>query len=135
MTRAVQRARDELRPEGRQSGSEGRDTEGAVPVVRRSSVFDAVDSPGRRLEPRVLQRAEQAYGMDFGEVTPEGVGHVRRKALGQVPPGTHNGGDEKASHPNDAFEVSVGSNGRKPARGVAPDLCSDHHSRSSIMIT
>ncbi|MFI6376063.1 DUF4157 domain-containing protein [Streptomyces sp. NPDC050546] len=158
MTRAIQRARDEQRPEEQRSGPGERDAEGTVPVQRRSSVFDAVDSPAHPLEPRILQRAEQAYSMDFGhvrvhngpvaqrsaeelgalayttgshivlgdirvsdEVMYEEVDHVRQQALGTVP-GTPTGGGEKVSAPNDPFEVSAGSNGRKMARGAAPDL-------------
>ena len=37
-------------------------------VQRRSSVFDAVNSPASRLEPRIQQKAEQAYGMSFDHV-------------------------------------------------------------------
>ena len=37
-------------------------------VQRRSSVFDAVSSPASRLEPRIQQKAEQAYGMSFDHV-------------------------------------------------------------------
>ncbi|MFE7031243.1 DUF4157 domain-containing protein [Streptomyces sp. NPDC057621] len=183
VTRAIQRARDGQSPDGQQSGSkeqdaddrrsgtteretEGdrrsgtteRETEGATPVQRRPSVRDAVGSPGRPLEPRVLQRAEQAYDMDFGhvrvhndsvaqrsaedlgalayttgshivlggdrvndEVMYEEVDHVRQQALGPVP-GTPNGKGEKVSRPDDAFERSAGANGRKLARGSAPDL-------------
>ena len=158
VTRAIQRARDEQCPEGQQSGPEGRDAEGAVPVQRQSSVLDAVGSPGRPLEARILQRAEQAYSMDFGhvrvhsdpvaqrsadelgalayttgshivlggnrvsdEVMYEEVDHVRQQALGPVP-GTDNGRGEKVSRPDDPFERSAGANGRKMARGAAPDL-------------
>ncbi|MGW0573365.1 eCIS core domain-containing protein [Streptomyces tauricus] len=171
VTRAIQRARNEQNPEGQQSVPQERDAdgrpsggageradEGAAPVQRRPSVRDAVDSPGRPLEPRVLQRAEQAYDMDFGhvrvhndpvaqrsaedlgalayttgshivlggnhvsdEVMYEEVDHVRQQALGPVP-GTANGKGEKVSSPDDAFERSAGSNGRKLARGSAPDL-------------
>ncbi|MDF3302972.1 eCIS core domain-containing protein [Streptomyces tropicalis] len=35
---------------------------------RRSSLHDALASPGRPLESRILQRAEHAYGMSFGHV-------------------------------------------------------------------
>ncbi|MGW3101634.1 eCIS core domain-containing protein [Streptomyces sp. NPDC001100] len=151
---AIQRARDEehaVEPEGAGTGA-------AVPVQRRSSVPDAVGSPGRPLEPRILQRAEQAYRMDFGhvrvhsgpvaqrsaeelgalayttgshivlgggrvddEVMYEEVDHVRQQALGPVP-GTLTGTGEKVSHPDDPFERSAGANGRKLARGAAPDL-------------
>ncbi|MEU0900361.1 eCIS core domain-containing protein [Streptomyces massasporeus] len=68
VTRAIQRARDEHQPEGERGGAGGRDGDGPVPVQRRQSVVDAVGSPGRPLEGRILQRAEQAYGMDFGHV-------------------------------------------------------------------
>ncbi|WP_405974671.1 DUF4157 domain-containing protein [Streptomyces sp. NBC_00988] len=68
VTRAIQRARDEQHTEEQHSGPEARAAEGAVPVQRRASVVDAVGSPGRPLEPRILQRAEQAYAMDFGHV-------------------------------------------------------------------
>ncbi|MFE2065988.1 DUF4157 domain-containing protein [Streptomyces sp. NPDC059467] len=37
-------------------------------VQRRSSVFDAVATPGDRLEAGVRRKAEQAYGMNFGHV-------------------------------------------------------------------
>jgi len=158
VTRAIQRARAEESPKGQQSGPEGRETEGSGPAQERSSVPDAVGSPGRPLEPRILQRAEQAYSMNFGhvrvhsdpvarssaeelgalayttgphivlggnrvsdEVMYEEVDHVRQQALGSVP-GTLNGKGEKVSHPNDPFEKSAGSNGRKLARGAAPDL-------------
>jgi hypothetical protein len=151
VSRAIQRARDE------QHGGAG-GTEAAVPVQRRSSVVDAVGSPGRPLEPRILQRAERAYSMDFGhvrvhsdpvarrsaeelgalayttgshivlgdsrvedEVMFEEVDHVRQQAFGPVP-GTDNGRGEKVSHPDDPFERSAGANGRKLARGSAPDL-------------
>lgn len=154
VTLAIQRARDEehaVGPEGAGAGA-------AVPVQRRSSVTDAVGSPGRPLEPRILQRAEQAYRMDFGhvrvhsgpvaqrsaeelsalayttgshivlgggrvddEVMYEEVDHVRQQALGPVP-GALNGTGEKVSHPDDPFERSAGANGRKLARGAAPDL-------------
>ncbi|MEV0742397.1 DUF4157 domain-containing protein [Streptomyces sp. NPDC050549] len=154
VTLAIQRARDgehTVEPEGAGTGA-------AVPVQRRSSVTDAVGSPGRPLEPRILQRAEQAYRMDFGhvrvhsgpvarrsaeelgalayttgshivlgggrvddEVMYEEVDHVRQQALGPVP-GTLNGTGEKVSHPDDPFERSAGANGRKLARGAAPDL-------------
>ena len=129
-----------------------------MPVQRQSSVLDAVGSPGRPLEARILQRAEQAYSMDFGhvrvhsdpvaqrsadelgalayttgshivlggnrvsdEVMYEEVDHVRQQALGPVP-GTDNGRGEKVSRPDDPFEKSAGANGRKMARGAAPDL-------------
>lgn len=158
VTRAIQRARDEERAEGQHGGPEGRDAEAAVPVQRRASVVDAVGSPGRPLEPRILQRAEQAYNMGFGhvrvhsgpvarrsaedlnalayttgshivlggdnitdEVMYEEVDHVRQQSLGPVP-GTDNGRGEKVSHPDDPFERSAGANGRKLARGAAPDL-------------
>ncbi|MET9762303.1 DUF4157 domain-containing protein [Streptomyces sp. NPDC006372] len=158
VARAVQRARDEQHAEGQQSGPEGRGADGAVPVQRSPSVRDAIDSPGRPLEPRILQRAEQAYGMPFGhvrvhdgpvaqrsaedldalayasgshivlgekrvsdEVMYEEVDHVRQQALATVS-GTVNGRGEKVSHQNDPFEKSAGSNGRKVARGAAPDL-------------
>ncbi|MFF8394970.1 DUF4157 domain-containing protein [Streptomyces sp. NPDC016172] len=158
VTRAIQRARDERHPEGRQSEPGGHDAGEAVPVQRRPSVLDAVGSPGRPLEARIRQRAEQAYGMEFGhvrvhdepvaqrsaeelgalayttgshivlggsrvsdEVMFEEVDHVRQQALGPVP-GTDNGRGEKVSHPNDPFEKSAGSNGRKLARGADPDL-------------
>ncbi|MFJ9372824.1 DUF4157 domain-containing protein [Streptomyces sp. NPDC101455] len=68
MARAIQRARDEQHTEERHSGPQAPTAEGAVPVQRRASVVDAVGSPGRPLEPRILQRAEQAYDMDFGHV-------------------------------------------------------------------
>ncbi|WP_406120620.1 DUF4157 domain-containing protein [Streptomyces sp. NBC_00989] len=158
VTRAIQRARDERRGEEQHGGPEARAAERAVPVQRRASVVDAVGSPGRPLEPRILQRAEQAYDMDFGhvrvhddpvaqrsaeelgalayttgshivlgggrvgdEVMYEEVDHVRQQALGPVP-GTDNGRGEKVSHPDDPFERSAGANGRKLARGSAPDL-------------
>jgi len=158
VTRAIQRARDEQRGEEQHGGPEARAAEGAVPVQRRASVVDAVGSPGRPLEPRILQRAEQAYDMDFGhvrvhddpvaqrsaeelgalayttgshivlggdrvedEVMYEEVDHVRQQALGPVP-GTDNGRGEKVSHPDDPFERSAGANGRKLARGSAPEL-------------
>ncbi len=165
VTRAIQRARDdhhperdEHHPEEVRSGAGGRDGDGAVPVQRRPSVHEAVGSPGRPLEARILQRAEQAYGMEFGhvrvhsepvaqrsaealgalayttgshivlggnhvsdEVMYEEVDHVRQQALGPVP-GTDNGRGERVSHPNDPFEKSAGSNGRKMARGADPDL-------------
>ena len=154
VTLAIQRARDEehvVGPEGAGAGA-------ALPVQRRASVTDAVGSPGRPLEPRILQRAEQAYRMDFGhvrvhsgpvaqrsaedlgalayttgshivlgggrvddEVMYEEVDHVRQQALGPVP-GTLNSTGEKVSHPDDPFERSAGANGRKLARGAAPDL-------------
>lgn len=153
VSRAIQRARDEQRAEAEHGGPEG-----AVPVQRRSSVVDAVGSPGRPLEPRILQRAERAYSMDFGhvrvhsdpvaqrsaeelgalayttgshivlggsrvedEVMFEEVDHVRQQAFGPVP-GTDNGRGEKVSHPDDPFERSAGANGRRLARGGAPDL-------------
>ncbi|MFJ4277470.1 DUF4157 domain-containing protein [Streptomyces massasporeus] len=158
VTRAIQRARDEHHPQGERGGAGGRDVDGAVPVQRRSSVLDAVGSPGRPLEARILQRAEQAYGMEFGhvrvhsepvaqrsaeelgalayttgshivlsgdrvsdEVMYEEVDHVRQQALGPVP-GTDNGRGERVSHPDDPFERSAGSNGRRMARGAEPDL-------------
>ncbi|WP_416966374.1 DUF4157 domain-containing protein, partial [Streptomyces sp. Agncl-13] len=158
VARAIQRARDEQRGEEQHGGSEARAAEGAVPVQRRASVVDAVGSPGRPLEPRILQRAERAYDMDFGhvrvhdnpvaqrsaeelgalayttgshivlggdrvedEVMYEEVDHVRQQALGPVP-GTDNGRGEKVSHPDDPFERSAGANGRKLARGSAPEL-------------
>jgi hypothetical protein len=167
VTLAIQRARDEQRAEGEghpggtegpHSGSRGQVAAAAVPVQRRSSVVDAVGSPGHPLEPRILQRAEQAYRMDFGhvrvhsgpvaqrsaeelgalayttgshivlgggrvddEVMYEEVDHVRQQALGPVP-GTLNSAGEKVSHPDDPFERSAGANGRKLARGAAPDL-------------
>ncbi|WP_052347161.1 eCIS core domain-containing protein [Streptomyces prunicolor] len=158
VSRVIQRARDEQRAEEQPGGSEARAAEGAVPVRRRSSVVDAVGSPGRPLEPRILQRAERAYSMDFGhvrvhsdpvaqrsaedlgalayttgahivlggdrvedEVMFEEVDHVRQQALGPVP-GTDNGRGEKVSHPDDPFERSAGANGRKLARGAAPEL-------------
>lgn len=154
VTLAIQRARGEehaVEAEGTGTGAGG-------PVQRRSSVPDAVGSPGRPLESRILQRAEQAYGMGFGhvrvhsgpvarrsaeelgalayttgshivlgggrvddEVMYEEVDHVRQQALGPVP-GTLNGTGEKVSHPDDPFERSAGANGRKLARGAAPDL-------------
>ncbi|MFJ9345293.1 DUF4157 domain-containing protein [Streptomyces sp. NPDC101237] len=151
VTRAIQRARQDAGPEG-QTG------EGALPGHRTPSVADAVGSPGVPLEPRILQRAESAYGMDFGhvrvhsgpvaqrsaeelgarayttgphivlggsrvadEVMYEEVDHVRQQALGPVP-GTANGRGEKVSSPDDPFERSAGSNGRKLAGGAAPDL-------------
>ncbi|MFG2372624.1 DUF4157 domain-containing protein [Streptomyces sp. NPDC048504] len=158
MTRAIQRARDEQRADEQHSGPEAHTAEGAVPVQQRASVVDAVGSPGLPLEPRILQRAEQAYSMDFGhvrvhdnpvaqrsadelgalayttgshivlggdrvedEVMYEEVDHVRQQALGPVP-GTDNGRGEKVSHPDDPFERSAGANGRKLARGAAPEL-------------
>ncbi|MDV7216939.1 eCIS core domain-containing protein, partial [Streptomyces prunicolor] len=63
VSRVIQRARDEERAEEQQGGPAA-----AVPVQRRASVVDAVGSPGRPLEPRILQRAERAYSMDFGHV-------------------------------------------------------------------
>ncbi|WP_181808456.1 eCIS core domain-containing protein, partial [Streptomyces shenzhenensis] len=151
VTHAVQRARQGSEPEGQQA-------DGAVGDGPRSTVVDAVSSPGVPLEPRILQRAERAYGMDFGhvrvhsdqvaqrsaedlgalayttgphivlggkhvsdEVMYEEVDHVRQQALGPVP-GTDNGRGEKVSHPDDPFERSAGSNGRKLARGAAPEL-------------
>ncbi|MFH8469235.1 DUF4157 domain-containing protein [Streptomyces sp. NPDC017991] len=170
VTHAIQRARNEQSPEGqqsvpperdadgRQTGTTEREPEGTPQIQRRPSVRDAVGSPGRPLEPRVLQRAERAYNMDFGhvrvhddpvaqrsaedlgalayttgshivlggnrvndEVMYEEVDHVRQQALGSVP-GTPNGKGEKVSRPDDAFERSAGSNGRKLAQGSAPDL-------------
>ncbi|MFD7710881.1 DUF4157 domain-containing protein [Streptomyces sp. NPDC059786] len=159
MTLAIQRARDEQSHEEQQGGTKADgDGERAVPVQRRSSVLDALGTSGRPLEPRVLQRAEQAHDMDFGhvrvhndtvaqrsagelgalayttgshivlgedrvsdEVMYEEVDHVRQQALGPVP-GTLNGKGEKVSHPDDPFEKSAGANGRKLARGAAPDL-------------
>ncbi|MEU3491530.1 eCIS core domain-containing protein [Streptomyces massasporeus] len=158
VARAIQRARDEHHPEGERSEARGHDGDGAVPVQRRPSVLDAVGSPGRPLEGRILQRAEQAYGMKFGhvrvhsgpvaqrsaeelgalayttgshivlggnsvsdEVMYEEVDHVRQQALGPVP-GTDNGRGERVSHPDDPFERSAGSNGRRMARGADPDL-------------
>ncbi|MFE3163037.1 DUF4157 domain-containing protein [Streptomyces sp. NPDC059224] len=151
VTRAVQRARQE-------DGTEGGQDQESGPAQPRTSVADAVGSPGAPLEPRILRRAESAYGMDFGhvrvhsgpvaqrsaeelgaraytsgphivlggngvtdEVMYEEVDHVRQQALGPVP-GTVNGRGEKVSHPDDPFERSAGSNGRKLARGAAPDL-------------
>ncbi|MEV7386409.1 MULTISPECIES: DUF4157 domain-containing protein [unclassified Streptomyces] len=151
VARAIQRVRAESGPEGRQA-------DGAVPVQRRSSVPDAVNSPGSPLEPRIQQRAEQAYGMPFGHVRVhndavaqrsaaelgalaytsgphivlggkrvsdetmfEEVDHVRQQAMGPVP-GTPNGHGERVSHPDDPFEKSASSNGRKLARGAMPDL-------------
>ncbi|MFJ5641096.1 DUF4157 domain-containing protein [Streptomyces sp. NPDC093223] len=151
VTRAIQRARQDAGPEGQAA-------EGALPGHRPTSVADAVGSPGAPLEPRILQRAESAYGMDFGhvrvhsgpvaqrsaeelgarayttgphivlggsrvadEVMYEEVDHVRQQALGPVP-GTANGRGEKVSSPDDPFERSAGSNGRKMAGGAAPDL-------------
>ncbi|MEU9229563.1 DUF4157 domain-containing protein [Streptomyces massasporeus] len=55
------------------------------------------------------------------EVMYEEVDHVRRQALGPVP-GTDNGRGERVSHPDDPFERSAGSNGRRMARGADPDL-------------
>ncbi|MFF6988786.1 DUF4157 domain-containing protein [Streptomyces sp. NPDC010273] len=146
VTRAIQRARD----------TQEQHAEPAE--VQRASVVDAVGSPGSPLEPRILQRAEQAYSMDFGqvrvhngpvaqrsaeelgalayttgshivlggssvadEVMFEEVDHIRQQALGPVP-GTDNGRGEKVSHPDDPFERSAGANGRRLARGGAPDL-------------
>ena len=60
VSRVIQRAQDEERAEEQQGGPAA-----AVPVQRRASV---VGSPGRPLEPRILQRAERAYSMDFGHV-------------------------------------------------------------------
>ncbi|MEV6595160.1 eCIS core domain-containing protein [Streptomyces acidicola] len=158
LTRAIEEERHEQLLEGQQSGPKERDAEGAVPVQRRSTVPDAIRSPASTLEPRILQRAEQAYDMPFGhvlvhkdpvaqrsaeelgalayttgshivlgenhvsdEVMFEELDHVRQQALGPVP-GTDNGRGERVSHPNDPFERSAGSNGRKVARGDAPDL-------------
>ncbi|MEW2703739.1 DUF4157 domain-containing protein [Streptomyces koyangensis] len=61
VTRAVQRAREE-------AGHAERATPDAAPVQRRVSVRDALGSPGRPLDSRVLERSEQAYPMDFGHV-------------------------------------------------------------------
>ncbi|MGA5895306.1 eCIS core domain-containing protein [Streptomyces venetus] len=83
VTRAVQRARDEHRPEGEQSGPVGRDSDGAVPVQRAPSVRDAIgSSTGSPLEPRILQRAERAYGMDFGHVRVHSDPVAQRSAEG-----------------------------------------------------
>ncbi|MEW1640928.1 DUF4157 domain-containing protein [Streptomyces sp. NPDC091219] len=155
VTRAIQRARDAQ--EQHAEPAETAEPAEAVPV-QRASVVDAVGSPGSPLEPRILQRAETAYGMDFGhvrvhngpvaqrsaeelgalayttgshivlggssvedEVMFEEVDHIRQQALGPVP-GTDNGRGEKVSHPDDPFERSAGANGRRLARGGAPDL-------------
>ncbi|MFE0103528.1 DUF4157 domain-containing protein [Streptomyces sp. NPDC059009] len=55
------------------------------------------------------------------EVMFEEVDHVRQQALGPVP-GRSNGKGEKVSDPHDPFEQSAGANGKKLARGEAPDL-------------
>ncbi|MFJ8156952.1 DUF4157 domain-containing protein [Streptomyces sp. NPDC094468] len=47
--------------------------------------------------------------------------HVRQQALGPVA-GTDDGTGTKVSNPRDAFEVSSAANGRRVARGEAPDL-------------
>lgn len=47
--------------------------------------------------------------------------HVRQQSLGPVP-GTDNGMGARVSSPRDPFEVSSAANGRRVARGEAPDL-------------
>src|SRR3954470_6127552 len=73
VARAIQRAR--LEP-----GAAGQEEQQGDPAVQRSTVPDAVASPWRPLEPRILQRAEQAYGMDFGHVRVHSGPDARRSA-------------------------------------------------------
>ncbi|MEU9452708.1 DUF4157 domain-containing protein [Streptomyces sp. NPDC048277] len=74
-TRAIQAARHQHGPDcGHQEQPDHADQAvqrraADVPAVqRRSSVFDAIGSPGEPLAPRIQHKAEQAYGMGFGHV-------------------------------------------------------------------
>ncbi|NEC91008.1 DUF4157 domain-containing protein [Streptomyces sp. SID12501] len=59
-------------------------------------------------------------GMDDETMYHE-LDHVRQQALGPVA-GTDNGTGAKVSSPRDPFEVSSSANGKRVARGEAPDL-------------
>ncbi len=59
-------------------------------------------------------------GMDDETMYHE-LDHVRQQALGPVA-GTDNGMGAKVSSPRDPFEVSSAANGKRVARGEAPDL-------------
>ncbi|MEV8227405.1 DUF4157 domain-containing protein [Streptomyces sp. NPDC079167] len=132
---------------------------GEQPAVQRSvSVQEAISSPGSRPESRILDKAQQAYGMSFdhvrlhtGPVAQRSamefnavayttgsdivsqkprlddetifheLDHVRQQTMGPVA-GTDNGAGAKVSHQDDPFEKQSAANGRKLARGGAPDL-------------
>ncbi|MGW7048598.1 eCIS core domain-containing protein [Streptomyces avermitilis] len=69
VTRAIEEARHEHGPDcGHGAAAVQRRAEAQPSVQRRSSVFDAVSSPHSPLEPRIQQKAEQAYGMSFAHV-------------------------------------------------------------------
>jgi hypothetical protein len=143
---------------GHGESSVQRSTDAQPTPQRPSSVFDALGSPWRPLEPRIRQNAEQAYGMSFAHVRvhtgpvaqrsavalgalaytngpdiivgPQGandetmyheVDHVHQQSLGPVP-GRDNGSGVRVSHENDPFERRSAENGRKMARGDAPEL-------------
>ncbi|MER7837372.1 DUF4157 domain-containing protein [Streptomyces sp. NPDC096040] len=67
VTRAIQLARHEHGPDCGHETVQRRE-EQQPSVQRRSSVFDAVTSPGTPLAPRLQQKAEQAYGVSFAHV-------------------------------------------------------------------
>jgi hypothetical protein len=69
VTRAIEGSRHEHGPDCGHEAPAVQRGSGTPPFVqRRSSVFDAVNSPGSPLRPDILQRAEQAYGMSFAHV-------------------------------------------------------------------
>ncbi|MET7451738.1 DUF4157 domain-containing protein [Streptomyces sp. NPDC005574] len=68
VTRAIGEARHEHGADCGHEPAAVQRAEEQPSVQRRSSVFDAVGSPASPLEPRIQQRAEQAYGMSFAHV-------------------------------------------------------------------
>jgi hypothetical protein len=68
VTRAVQEARHEHGPDCGHTADVQRDASAEPAVQRRSSVFDAISSPGKPLDARIQAKAEQAYGMSFAHV-------------------------------------------------------------------
>ncbi|MEU9340400.1 DUF4157 domain-containing protein [Streptomyces sp. NPDC048278] len=67
VTRAIQLARHEHGPDCGHETVQRR-AEAEPSVQRRSSLFDALSSPGVPLAPRLQQKAEQAYGTSFAHV-------------------------------------------------------------------
>ncbi|MFD3308220.1 DUF4157 domain-containing protein [Streptomyces sp. NPDC058694] len=72
VSRAVEEERHEHGPgcahERPAAGQQSVQRDASETVQREASVSDALNSPGSSLDSRIREKAEQAYGMDFGHV-------------------------------------------------------------------